>query len=130
MGCFALRRGVPFFMPAVSRENPFLFPFQCPAVVGRTSCGGRVVDAVQGPLAGGSACLKLTLSGASLSVGSATWCWLDDNYRVIAALGVIVGAVVGITGLILQHRAHSRRHAIEYAEHQVRMQRLRNFTDS
>jgi len=88
------------------------------------------VDAIQSPLAGGSACLKLTLSGASLSVGSATWCWLDDNYRVIAALGVIVGAVVGITGLILQHRAHSRRHAIEYAEHQVRMQRLRNFTDS
>ena len=88
------------------------------------------MDAIQSPLASGSACLKVALSGASLSVGSATWCWLDDNYRVIAALGVIVGAFVGITGLILQHRAHGRRHAIEYAEHQVRMQRLRNFADS
>lgn len=81
-------------------------------------------------MVGASACLKMTLSGASISMGSATWCWLDENYRVVATIGVIIGAAVGLAGLYLQHRINNKRYAIEHAEHLERMRQLRNFSDS
>ena len=73
----------------------------------------------------GSACLKAALSGASLSIGSSIWCWLDENYRVVATLGVFVGAFVGVAGLYQQHRINRRRLAIDVAEHEARMDALR-----
>lgn len=72
----------------------------------------------------GGWCSKMALSGASLSVGSGAWCWLDENYRVIATLGVIIGALVGVTGLWMQHRANQKRHAIALEQHRVFMDRL------
>lgn len=92
---------------------PFLFP--------RFGSGGGVADIQFG---GSTACLKMALSGASMSIGSSVWCWLDDNYRVIATLGVIVGAIVGGLGLYLQHRMNRKRFLLEerVAEHRIRAQ--------
>lgn len=80
------------------------------------------IQSIQGALGGW--CAKMALSGASLSIGSGAWCWLDENYRVIATLGVIIGAIVGVTGLLLQHRANNKRHAIALEQHRVFMERL------
>lgn len=84
-----------------------------------------MADDIHHAIMGSSACLKMALSGASMSVGSALWCWLDDNYRVIAALGVVIGAVVGIAGLMLQHRALKRKEAREVEVHAVHIEMLR-----
>lgn len=79
---------------------------------------------IQHAIASGGACLKLALSGASLSAGSAAWCWLDDNSRALATLAAIIGAAVGIAGLWLQHRANRRRHALALEQHRIFMDRL------
>lgn len=120
------------FSPGRSGDPCPCFPFNDPAeargLAGpRLAFGGLVAD-VQSSLAG-SLCSKIALSGASLSFGSGAWCWLDENYRVIAALGVIIGAVVGITGLVLQYMVQRRRHAIAVAEHHAVMTRLRGGVD-
>lgn len=92
---------------------PFLFP--------RFVSGGGVADIQFG---GSTACLKMALSGASMSFFSGVWCWLDDNSRVIATLAAIVGAIVGGLGLYLQHRMNRKRFALEerVAEHRIRSQ--------
>lgn len=68
---------------------------------------------------------KVTLAGASLSTGSGLWGWLGDNHGELAAVGVLVGIAVGITGLVIQVIFHRRRERREIESHNARMAKLR-----
>lgn len=55
---------------------------------------------------------SLERAGAATATTGGLWMWLGENHDAIAALGVLVGAAVGVAGLILHwwylHR-HSKR---------------------
>lgn len=72
---------------------------------------------------------KITLAGASVSTGSGLWGWLGDNDGELAAVGVLIGIAVGITGLVIQVIFHRRRELREIESHKVRMAKLRGSDD-
>lgn len=72
---------------------------------------------------------KITLAGASVSTGSGLWGWLGDNDGELAAVGVLIGIAVGITGLVIQVIFHRRRELREIESHKVRMAKLRGRDD-
>jgi hypothetical protein len=43
-----------------------------------------------------------TYVGSCLSTSSGLWMWMGENHNQIAAIGVIVGIIVGVVGLFLQ----------------------------
>lgn len=68
---------------------------------------------------------KLAIGGAGVSTGSGLWVWLGANHQVLASIGVIVGIIVGITGLIIQSLAARARERRERETHAAAMARLR-----
>lgn len=46
--------------------------------------------------------------GATVAAGGGVWIWLAENQQAIAALGVLIGIVLGVAGFIVnwvyQHR--------------------------
>lgn len=68
---------------------------------------------------------KLAIGGAGVSTGSGLWVWLGANNQELASIGVIVGIIVGITGLIIQSLAARARERREREAHAVTMARLR-----
>lgn len=51
---------------------------------------------------------KITYSGAAVSAGSGFWGWLAENHQALAALGVLIGIAVALTGLAIQFTATRR----------------------
>lgn len=69
--------------------------------------------------------LKVTLTGASVSTASGLWGWLGENHEVLASIGVLIGIVVGLTGLTIQVKTTRRRERRETEAHKAAMARLR-----
>lgn len=67
---------------------------------------------------------KVTISGAGLSTASGLFGWLSENGSAIASIGVIVGIIVGLSGLATQIIIHVRRDRREQREHEARMRAL------
>jgi len=68
---------------------------------------------------------KIALTGASVSTASGLWGWLGENHQVLASIGVLMGIIVGVTGLTVQVRAIHRRERREIEAHRAAMARLR-----
>lgn len=59
--------------------------------------------------------------GGGLAVGAGVTGWLTNNYVAFTSIAVLVGIVVGVTGLIVQINYQRRRDQREQAEHEKRM---------
>lgn len=74
-----------------------------------------------------SAPLKVTIAGASVSTASGLWGWLGENHELLATAGVVVGILVGLSGLVVQIMnffAIRRRERREIEAHKAAMARL------
>lgn len=75
-----------------------------------------------------SAPLKVTIAGASVSTASGLWGWLGQNHEILASIGVVIGILVGLSGLTVQIMnavAIRRRERREIEAHRAAMARLR-----
>ena len=75
-----------------------------------------------------SAPLKVTIAGASVSTASGLWGWLGQNHEILASIGVVIGILVGLSGLVVQIMnffAIRRRERREIEAHSAAMARLR-----
>ena len=76
--------------------------------------------------------LKVTITGASVSTASGLWGWLGENHQMLATVGVVVGILVGLSGLVVQAMkacALRRRERREIEAHKAAMARLRGDTE-
>lgn len=67
----------------------------------------------------------MTQGGAVTTAGGGLWAWLGANYQQIGAIGVFVGAVVGIWGLWLTHKSNLRREEAQRSYHKEMLQAQR-----
>lgn len=75
-----------------------------------------------------SAPLKFTIAGASVSTASGLWGWLGQNHEILASIGVVIGILVGLSGLTVQIMnavAIRRRERREIEAHEARMASIR-----
>ena len=73
---------------------------------------------------------KITLAGAGVSTASGLWGWLGQNHEVLASIGVLIGILVGLTGLAVQVVSMRRRERREIEAHEARMARIRGYSDT